>query len=479
LFEEKRRFTLGIVKRKMFGKKPARWPKLQKLVDENHLLAIDLAYAETQVPNAAEEEAAEHAYLLAMARKGHLCILKEKLEPPFSVERDCALPKYVYIEEQIATHVKRLLALPKSEQIVAPSDLTQEQTYAVQNALRHPLSLITGGPGTGKTHTAGRIAETFDKTVIVSAPTGKAASHLENQIKRPVKASTLHSLLKVRSPLDYTKEVDPLDASLVIVDESSMIAPFLFARLLAAIGPNTHLVLMGDAHQLPAVEGGSIFSDLIASKQIPTTTLTKCMRSDRSEILGLAEAILQAEEPQLRNLDLAFDSGDLEEIYNRIWSHVQKKNFDTFRILSTLRKGPLGVDALNQFLFEKFSQKSDHFPIMITRNDARTGLCNGDMGMLTSEKKAHFSNNRSFSTHELPPYEYAYCISVHKSQGSEYDHVLFLVPEGSENFGREVLYTAVTRARRTLEIEGSEAVIQSALKKTTQRYSTLVKKLKT
>ena len=411
---------MGFAKEKLFGKRPHKWPKLQSLVEKGELLNIDIAYAETQVPHGSEEEALSHATKLAMVRQGHL-----------------TLPKHVHYEEQIVSHVKRLLP---------------------------QLSIITGGPGTGKTYTAAQIVRERNTKTLLAAPTGKAAAHLESQFDLPMQAKTLHSLLKVHSPLDYQTPIDPLEANLVIVDECSMIDPPLFARLLSAIGPETTLILLGDPNQLPAVEGGSVFADLIASGAITTTTLTKCMRSDRREILDLAAAILRGDPFDMRNIDLGFASGDLETIYQKLWNHVKTRDFDHFRILCTLRKGPLGVDALNRFLHEKFSAQTCRFPILITRNDARSGLYNGDMGVLENQE-AHFSGDRHFALHELPPFEYAYCISVHKSQGSEYDHVLFLVPDGSEAFGREVLYTAVTRAKNTLEIEGNPSQIAAALER--------------
>ncbi len=469
---------MGIAKEKMFGAPFKRWPKLQRLVDQGVLLNIDLAYAATQTDS--EEEAATHAALISLARQGHLRLSKELLPDPTLAKfarEGAALPKSEYYEEQIVAQLKRLLtsSIPPKSAPPMPH-LTPEQSQALQNVLVHPISLITGGPGTGKTFTAAQIVKALQTSTILTAPTGKAASHLESQIDHPVRSGTLHALLEVRGPLDYAKEVAPLDAELIIVDECSMIDPSLFARLLTAIGPNTRLVLMGDSNQLPAVEGGSIFADLIQSKQIPTTALTKCMRSDRHEILNLASSILDGTAQEIRNVDLGFTEGNVEAIYQKLWNHVKERDFARFRILSTLRKGPLGVDALNAFLYEKFSKVTSQFPIMIKRNDSRTHLSNGDTGIVQGND-AHFSGDRHFSIHQLPPYEYAYCISVHKSQGSEYEHVLFLVPDGSEAFGKEVLYTAVTRAKLSLEIDGNPDQIRVALSRTSGKTSGICQKL--
>lgn len=454
-----------------------KWPKLQRLVDQGLLLGIDLAYAATQTDS--EEEAATHASLIALARQGHLRLQKELLDPALAklASEGAALPKYEYFEDQIVTHIKRLLNTPVSSKIAAAlPNLTAEQNQALANVLTHPLSLITGGPGTGKTYTAAQIVKALQTSTILTAPTGKAASHLQSQIEGPIRCGTLHSLLGVRSPLDYWDEIEAFEAELVIVDECSMIDPPLFARLLSAIGPNTRLVLMGDSNQLPAVEGGSIFADLIISNCIPTAKLTQCMRSDRQEILQLASAILSGTAADIRTIDLGFAEGNIDTIYQKLWHHVKDRDFGRFRILSTLRKGPLGVDALNGMLYERFSKQTNEFPIMIKRNDNRTGLSNGDTGILRGNE-AYFSGDRRFVLHELPPYEYAYCLSVHKSQGSEYEQVLFLIPDGSEAFGKEVLYTAVTRAKMTLDIDGNPTQIAAAMSRSSGKSSGICQKL--
>lgn len=458
---------MGRAKQTLFGKRAYSWPTLEGLVESKNLLFTDLAYAKHYAQT--EKDAAPYCALLYLARKGHLCldddsfqelpIPLQKLIGP--IDRPLYLPKYEEIEIQIASHLKRLL--------------TSEE---------NKLSIITGGPGTGKTYTATKIVEDFQskgrEKIIIAAPTGKAASHLEAKLKN-IKASTLHSLLKIRTPLDYLKPIEPIRADLLIVDECSMIDPPLFARLLASIDSTT--ILMGDAHQLSAVEGGSLFADLIASQKIPTTTLTKCWRSDRTEIQSLAQSILSGDAGDIRTIDLGFAQNDLDTIYRKLWQYAKKhfpkdfsKNIDAFRILTILRKGPLGSDALNTYLFEQFSPLTDQFPIMITTNDPKTGLSNGDIGILYKDKEAIFGN-KAFPLHQLPSYQYAYSITVHKSQGSEYGHVLFLIPDGSSAFGREVLYTAVTRAKNKLEIEGNPEEIEAILSKSSRKISGIAKRL--
>ncbi len=471
---------MGLAKKKMFGRSSVRYPNLQKLIDRGVLLPIDVAYAEAQSSSKGENALAEHAALLSLLRSGALVLKKDLIEDPLlasMIEKEQMLPKYQQSENKIIDEIIRLLSFPKKDETTPPLEsLTDEQNLALINAKTQPLSLITGGPGTGKTYTASHIVEALGLPTILTAPTGKAAANLEKNINFPVLCGTLHSLLKIRTPLDYYREIETLEAGLVIVDECSMIDPLLFARLLSSIGPETNVVLMGDVNQLPAVEGGSIFADLIDSQRIPTTTLTRCMRSDRKEILELAQSILKGDAEDIRSIDLGFGAGDLETIYNNLWNQVKDRDFGSFRILSTLRKGPLGVDALNRFLFEKFCSNTDQFPIMIKKNDPKTGLANGDTGILMSGGKA-LINDQEFLLSQLPSYEYAYCISVHKSQGSEYEQVLFIVPDGSESFGKEVIYTAVTRAKKILEIDGNPEQIAKALSRSSRKYSTLSSRL--
>lgn len=462
---------MGRAREKLFKRKPTRWPTLEKLVEEGILLEVDLAYAALHASE--EKEAAHHAALIAMARRGHLAYTKEALESlsPIlaALARDFGqLPKFAHLEKELLAHIKRLLSYKeKAPPTIDSPWLTAEQKKAVENGLAKPLSLITGGPGTGKTFTAAEIAKAHEGKVLLAAPTGKAARHLKSKIDAP--ATTLHSLLREKT----------LDADLVIVDESSMIPPNLFLRLFEAIQEGTTLILMGDVHQLPAVEGGSLFADLIDLSLIPTTRLTYCMRSDLKEILETASQILEGKPPSIPLLKLGFEDNNLDALYENLWSHTKDlfpkswcEEINSFRILSTLRRGPLGVDALNQFFYEKFAPSATEVPILILQNDPKTGLCNGDVGVLLNEKEAFFPENGArFPASELPPYEYAYCLSVHKAQGSEYDHVLVLVPEGSEVFGREVLYTAVTRAKHKLEIDGAPTQIERALAQSSRKLS--------
>lgn len=499
-------------------KQQVKWPFLWSLVEKKHLLYLDYFFAEKIHPLGNENEAALLALLMAFSRAGHLCMkvdaakistlikdpllasqLEKKIKEAsetFDVKgivrngKDCFyLQKNWFLESSVCTEIKRLLSYStkSKEQEYSPL-LTAEQKKAVENALHFPLSMITGGPGTGKSFTALQIVAAFPKScrVILTAPTGKAASHLLKKCTgERIKGGTLHAILK---------EAEPLEADLVIADECSMIDAALFSRLLSSIKEGTHLVLMGDPDQLPAVEGGSFFADLVDAKQqgypLPCTYLTECLRSDQKNILNLALAI-RAGKPCMSSA-LYFDEKEVSHFFplpsfSKPDPQELLKKMDTFRILSTLRKGPFGVDTLNQKIVECIlaEKKPDQYcpiPILITKNDKRTGLFNGEMGILImtpsqEEEYAFFDDGRIFPAFLLPSYEYAYCLSVHKSQGSEYDKVLLLIPEGSDFFGKEALYTAVTRAKKSIEIRGSQDLIRSTLQQSSRKASGLTGRL--
>ena len=488
---------------------------------------------------------AQIASVMEAARSGHLCMQIDDLSllPSQLVERVdeqssfpskplCLYGNLLYLqknwifETRVLKHIKRLqkdTCRTVSDVKELSSDLNAEQRAAVSNALTCRVSLITGGPGTGKTYTAARLIAAFLKTrrgrVAVAAPTGKAASGLERALSNIMKVSsevtlgTVHALLGQRL---RSEEEIPLPFKLIIIDESSMIDAPLFAALLSSVSQDTHLVLMGDPDQLPPVEVGSLFADILFLNLFPSTCLIQCMRS-KNPILQLAASIRsgQSEEAihQIKTdglfLDLGFAKRCAYQIYEKLWTKVNDRfsssyskepdhehllhNLAHFRILSCLRSGLFGVDALNQYLVKRFYMEAREgdfvaLPIIVTRNDPELELFNGQMGVLVKKKEGSQLGSmtsddtlifpeRRLSAALMTHFEYAYCLSVHKAQGSEYDEVLLLVPQGSENFGREVLYTAVTRAKQTLSIDGDLEIIKEAIETSSRKHSGLKSRL--
>ncbi|NDE82666.1 MAG: DUF2075 domain-containing protein, partial [Chlamydiia bacterium] len=389
------------------------------------------------------------------------------------------LQKNAFFEERFIEEIFRIASHPIEYEIenlcVSPS-LNTAQKQAIYNSFSSTLSIITGGPGTGKTFTAAEIVRQYkmqgkkDLRIILAAPTGKASMHLESSVRKlidsdcSIESGTLHFLLSIKSSEGMMKKAPILYADLVIVDEASMIDARMFFYFLSTIQKGTAVILMGDKDQLPPIDSGSLFADLIECAAMNTgisySELTECMRSDRKQILDFAKAINQQDLTLLQKMLLDhtaslqrmsfFDpSRSIKQGYEALWNFCQPrfsfvqddldplyllKTFDRFRILACIRKGPLGVDAINQFFFNRFSSIgfSDWiaYPILIKKNQYSIGLFNGDTGVLIkykdkdSEKAvAYFYDKqgdlpRQIPLAMLPDYEYAYCLSIHKSQGS-------------------------------------------------------------
>lgn len=422
------------------------------------------------------------------------------------------------------------------QQFLNDNQLLSEQAQAILQACKYPFTIITGGPGTGKTHTAGMLLrvlwEGFSSEqrmckVVLAAPTGKAAANLEASIQRALRdnkdgfkissGQTLHSLLRMQKRNIQSSSM-VLDADVLLIDECSMIDVHMMERLMESLKPGARLIMLGDRHQLPPVEAGSLFADLVDNLQSSPclTNLETCLRAEFQGILNVAKKIKEGDNSVIEDFSIYhahFDSSlkyiALDDLSPKATQHsllhyahslfpyvddlpkdpIQLlSEYACFRILTPMRRGMLGTEQLNALFFAEVSARAKHaccytVPIMIVRNHHRLGLFNGEMGLLvkfndnTHEDFALFASKdsarevRKVPALLLPAFEYAYCISVHKSQGSEFNHVLMLLPEGSEIFGREALYTGVTRARRLLEVWSTPQVLQQTLDRTSMRHS--------
>jgi len=249
-------------------------------------------------------------------------------------------------------------------------------------------------------------------------------------------------------------------ADLVLVDEASMIDAELMASLFSAMKEGARLILIGDKDQLPPVESGNFFADLADEKEI-VTSLGRCLRAELNEIVEMAQAVKEGR---------CIPAQPLPE-----WAHIIEAVFERKAcVLTPLRYGPFGVNRLNQKLLKEHQARGgNRFPIMITVNEAALDLYNGDLGELVPAEKCAYFGERKVPEYLLPHYEYAYVLSVHKSQGSEYDEVMVLLPDGSEVFGREMLYTALTRAKKRVSIYASEGILPKIVSKHERRLSGL------
>ena len=453
------------------------------------------------------------------------------------------------------------------QSIIDNTKLDKAQKIAMLISLFRMTSIITGGPGTGKTYTASYLISFFQQNykytyegkepkIVLAAPTGKAAKRLTEQIVarasdigmniQGLEGQTLHKLLEF-SPSKQKFLRDStymLEADLVIVDEASMINMEIFRALLNALPDSTALVLIGDPNQLPSVGKGAVFSDMIISdehamcKELEESALdyaaiqnymekTKAKGRESSicfltaqqrstdAILLLAEAIRNGQSATLdlktvehNDLEAFFESKETgawhyaprnrkeykkliqiylnyyfneQYVYNFRGTEINEQklhNAHINKLLTVLREGGLGSEQINADLsnlyYQKYNSKQGT-PLMITANLYDKGLFNGDSGVMIDEKHAFFSNKGSCAIKSIHSVTNAFAITVHKSQGSEYDSVVVILPDNIDNplLTRELLYTGITRAKKKVLIVGSDEVLIKMIETKAMRESGL------
>jgi exodeoxyribonuclease V alpha subunit len=384
-------------------------------------------------------------------------------------------------------------------------ELAAKQILAAEQALREKVSILTGGPGTGKTSTLRTIItalETAGITFCLCAPTGRAAKRVTETTGRP--ASTIHRLLEFQPGLNIFAydRVRPLPYDFIVVDEVSMLDSLLFYHLLKAVPGESHLVLVGDADQLPAVGPGNVLSDLIESEIIPAVTLTDLFRQARgSQIVLAAHAVNRGELPSLAsraNDDFYFIRADSDPdvvsvvrrlLTERIPARFGLDPIEDVQVMAPMHAGPAGVTVLNAELQSLLNPPHASHPelqragrvfrhgdkVMQIRNNYEKEVYNGDVGRVVAVRAEEqaltvaFPSARGVSevVYESPDLEelvLAYAVSVHKAQGSEIPAVI--VPLVTSHFmllQRNLLYTAITRARQLCVLVGSKRALQIAV----------------
>ena len=433
-------------------------------------------------------------------------------------------------KDKIADRIRRI---EKAEKI----ELDDRQRDAVIQAISSGLLVITGGPGTGKTTTINTIIRYFEgegMEIRLAAPTGRAAKRMTEATG--CEAQTIHRMLELsgapeddRSASFLRNEENPIDADVIIIDEMSMVDIFLMNSLLKAVTPGTRLILVGDVNQLPSVGPGNVLRDIIASERFNVVKLTKIFRqATESDIIVNAHKINAGEKfpigPSSR--DFIFirreEAGNvigamITLVSQKLPKYVDAKPFD-IQVLTPTRKGMLGVERLNTVLQEYLNPKDsskqekeigttifrEGDKVMQIKNnyqiewetrgkhgiptDRGMGVFNGDMGVVDninfySEKlTVKFEDDRyvEYPFKQLDELELAYAVTVHKSQGSEYPAVVIPLLSGPRMLmNRNILYTAVTRAKKCVCIVGTEEVFYGMVENGNEqkRYSTLAKRI--
>ncbi len=433
----------------------------------------------------------------------------------------------------------------------------QQQTLAIKKACHYALSIITGGPGTGKTYTVAQLVIALQQahqqrqvknpylpplSIALTAPTGKAAQRMQESLLKSLSgenitldnAKTLHRLLRIGTDgTPYYHKDNPLPDDLIIVDETSMLGLELASLLVDAIKPTGRLILLGDANQLSAVDAGSVLSDLCRVKSLQPyhTELQISQRFNDNSPIGQLASLIKSpinndDEIQqkfkkilglLQTNDIAFYLCSLNNHFQNIYKNIiqpfkeyfdltlawlqqppdiyqpsirqQLFNvFDTYRILSAGHHGKLGVTLLNMMIVEQHKKllttRSDNYfyhglPVMIQKNDYQLELFNGDVGIclfVQGQMKVCFTDKViDASRLNIESCQPAYAMTIHKSQGSEFNHVAICLDELHKRLlSQELFYTAVTRSKSKLTIYSTEKILKDTISQKGNRQTGLM-----
>ncbi|MDF2878738.1 MAG: ATP-dependent RecD-like helicase [Clostridia bacterium] len=459
----------------------------------------------------------------------------------------CVFLAYLYYSEQgvarklidLASLYEKQSSLDIEKELIETEkdlhiELVEEQREAVRHVLSHGVTVITGGPGTGKTTTINAILHMLGKAgeeVLLAAPTGRAAKRMSEATG--IEAQTLHRLLEINymredsnKQMFSKNEENPLEADVIIVDEMSMVDVTLMHALLKAVVEGQRLVLIGDADQLPSVGAGNVLKDIIKSQRVPVVRLMQIFRqATQSAIIMNAHRINKGEYPiaNEEGTDFFFMKRSVqEEVKDTIIELITKRlpkyqGFDSLRdiqILAPMRKGLVGVWELNRVVQAALNPHHHLKPekeyrgsifregdkVMQIKNNYNTpwkvysgigmpidegvGIFNGDCGLITRINDETELITVTFDDQKVVEYEFnqldelelAYAVTIHKSQGSEYPAVIIPIHSGPPMLlNRNLLYTAITRAKKLVVAVGLKETIERMVdnNKEIERYSSL------
>lgn len=439
-------------------------------------------------------------------------------------------PYLYYAEKKVAT---RLLQLQQATEPLSEDNLSlfikvwekdnqiqlaQKQKEAIKACLHHGVLVLTGGPGTGKTTVIKGILSILKAQglkIRLAAPTGRAAKRLSETTGQ--KALTIHRLLEANNlaqddnlQLGFSKDIDDqLDADVIILDEVSMVDIVLMHHFLNAVPDGCRIILVGDTDQLPAVGPGSVLKDIIRSQKIPAIRLDEIFRqAQTSMIIQNAHIINAGRLPDLRKqysdfvfYELNDDTSITQKILDLCTKDLPHEGFDVLKdvqVLSPMHRFLCGVENLNLMLQEQLNPKKNQDElkyssqtfrvgdkVMHIRNNYQKNVFNGDIGFIqdiNNEKLTvdYFDHIVTYEKNELNELTLAYASSVHKSQGSEYKVVI--IPLSTSHYimlQRNLLYTAITRAKQKVIIVGSKKALMTAIQsnRTQKRYTLLAERL--
>lgn len=498
----------------------------------------------------------------------------DKLDKPFFYDGEALyLQRHHELELRLVSQIKRLIT-QETSQFKANCDnyehlLNDEyQKNALVKSFKNNLSIITGGPGTGKTFTLARIIASLDNAfgnprIAMAAPTGKASQRMQEALQsafldqglitqglitdnvKNIIPVTLHRLLGIgQSGVPHYNKDQKLPFDILVVDEVSMLDLELATMFFEAVPDNSKVILLGDANQLASVDVGYVLADLqktdllkenivnlVHSRRFSDKAMigkvAKFIQADRSEstplfLISEFEKIVPPSQISQLNLDsIHIDAVQLEYLVNgkssrnletlyagyleyvtalkkyQMDNNVEEvvKAFERYRILSSTRHGNLGVFSVNNFIEDKLimsltgrKKSFDWYlgrPVMITVNNYQLGLSNGDIGICLNHRTEHGqfevffpSSQKWVSANRLPSnIETAFAITIHKSQGSEFDHVAVILDEGTEKMlSQELIYTGITRAKKAVSIFATPDSLGKAISTKTKRQSGLIRK---
>lgn len=444
------------------------------------------------------------------------------------LDNDVYIKSLYDAEIKVAERVKVLLSLPVLLKSLSETEiqgevlsrlaiqLSEDQLNIVKEVFKCKVSVITGGPGTGKTTLLRSISSIFryaGKKIVLGAPTGRAARRLSEVTG--VKAQTIHKILGYNFTDNYfdKNRDDPIEAHAIIIDEASMVDIELMSHLMDAITMDSVLILVGDVFQLPSVGPGNVLSDIIRSETVPVFYLTEIFRQERESQSDIVYNAHRIKDGKL--IDFQKDDGELSDFYfieqgnhekiartiatlcsNNIPKRFGLDPIEDIQVITPMHKGVTGTVNLNHMLQMELNAENklsiggvkEGDKVMHLKNNYQKDVYNGDIGIVNevipSEKKVvvdYYGRFVTYTTEEMVELSLAYTISVHKSQGSEYPAVI--IPLTTAHFPllqRNLLYTAITRGKELVVIVGTREALEIAISndKPGKRDTGLVARLK-